>query len=193
MKRLANIRLANILVAAALAPVIGWAQTVGNETRTDASSTPSAAAIPEYAMKATYLYNFMVYTQWPNRNAPAGTPMTLCILGPDPFGSAMANLKRKSINGAPLTVSVINSLEGVRKCRLLYVTERESANIESVLRQVADAPVLTVAESPAGSNAAIQLALDGQRLVFDVNQSQLRKASLTLSSKVLHLAREVTH
>jgi hypothetical protein len=177
---------------AALALATPLASAVGSGARPDAPASRSAAApVPEYAMKATYLYNFMVYTQWPRSGATPAPSMTMCILGPDPFGAATANLQRKTINGTPITVSVINSLEGVRKCQLLYVTERESGNMDAVLRQISDAPVLTVAESPVASNAAIQLALEGQRLVFDVNQAQLRRASLTLSSKVLQLAREV--
>lgn len=153
----------------------------------------TAPPVPEYTMKATYLYNFMVFTEWPNTdssvpNAPR-EGLNLCVFGQDNFGSALSNLEGKNVNGRRLSVQRLNHLPGIKKCHLLFVTEREAPNMQSIQSSIGDAPVLTVTDSPLASTAAIMLTVDGNRLVFDVNVQRVKKQGINLSSKVLQLAR----
>jgi hypothetical protein len=165
-----------------------------------AQSEPPAAgfgpprSVPEYTMKAHYLVQLMQYTQWPAEATPSGAPLHLCILGSAPFERAdMQRLQQKSVQGNALKVMVIQGLSLVRQCHLLFVPEREAAHIDAINRQIGNAAVLTVSESQVGPEAAVVLSLEGSRLVFDINQTRLRKAGLALSSKVMQLARSVTH
>jgi hypothetical protein len=80
-------------------------------------------------------------------------------------------------------------LGNLRKCHLLFVTEHEAPNMQAIQTAIGDAAVLTVADTPVASGAAILLALDGKRLVFDVNMQRVKKVGVNLSSKVLQLAR----
>jgi hypothetical protein len=154
------------------------------------SSAVRAQGVPEYAMKASYLYNFMLFTDWPGPDAPIQTDgLTLCVLGQDNFGEALNNLEGKLVNGRRLAVSRMNGLAGIKKCQLLFITEQEAPNMQSILKYLADAPVLTVADTPVAAGVAILLSLDGKRLVFDVNIQRAKKVGITLSSKVLQLAR----
>ncbi len=147
-------------------------------------------AVPEYAMKASYLYNFMIFAEWPPLDPLAQQGgLTLCVLGQDNFGEALNNLEGKNVNGRRLTVTRMNGLAGIKKCQLLFVTEQEAPNMQSILKSLADAPVLTVADTPVAAGATILLSLDGKRLVFDVNIQRAKKVGITLSSKVLQLAR----
>jgi hypothetical protein len=150
-------------------------------------------AVPEYAMKASYLYNFMIFADWPALDPqtppPAQDGLLLCVLGQDSFGEALNNLEGKSVNGRRLSVTRMNGLAGIKKCQLLFITEQEAPNMQSILRYLADAPVLTVADTPVAAGATILLSLDGKRLVFDVNIQRAKKVGITLSSKVLQLAR----
>lgn len=151
-----------------------------------------AQAVPEHVMKVTYLFNFMAYTQWGNSGVDKASTLNLCVLGPDNFGAALDNLEDKPINGAKLAVSRLSSMAGIKKCHLLFVTEREAGNLEAINRFVGDAPVLIVADTPLATEAAIVMSVEGRRLVFDVNMSRVRQGGLQLSSKVLQLARSTT-
>jgi hypothetical protein len=152
-----------------------------------------AQAVPEYVMKATYLYNFMVFAEWPPVDARvASDPVTLCVFGQDNFGTALDSLEGKNVNGRRLTVLRMNSLAQLRKCHLLFITEREAVNMASIQNSLGDAPVLTVADTPQAGGAAIVLALDGKRLVFDINLQRIKRSGITLSSKVLQLARSAS-
>ncbi|MEJ6004570.1 YfiR family protein [Paucibacter sp. AS339] len=158
-----------------------------------AQAPAQAQPVPEYVMKATYLYNFMVFSEWPSQDLqPPTTPregLNLCVFGQDSFGSALSNLEGKNVNGRRLSVLRMNHLPGIKKCHLLFITEREAPNMPSIQSSLGDAPVLTVADSPLASGAAIMLSVDGSRLVFDVNVQRVKKLGINLSSKVLQLAR----
>jgi hypothetical protein len=156
-------------------------------------SQASAEPVPEYTLKATYLFNFMVYTQWTEAGQDKLQSLNLCVLGQDNFGTALNALEDKNINGAKLTVNRLSGMSGLKKCNLLFVTEREAGNLVAINRYIGDAPILVVADVPVASDAAILLALDGKRLVFDVNMARVKRSGLSISSKVLQLARSTTN
>lgn len=147
-----------------------------------------AEPIPEYTMKATYLFNFMVFSQWPAASM-ADDSIRLCVLGGDPFGSALDALEGKGIHGRRLAVQRLRGYARLKDCHLLFVTEGEAVNMESVQLALGDAAVLTVSDHPSVQGCGIQLALEGKRLVFDVNMARVRRTGVTVSSKVLQLAR----
>jgi hypothetical protein len=166
--------------------LLPWLLTLG--LGLGAPAQAQTQAVPEYVMKATYLYNFMIFTEWPSPETPPDG-LTLCVLGQDNFGEALNNLEGKNVNGHRLSVSRLNGLAGIKKCHLLFITEQEAPNMQSILKVLADAPVLTVADTPVAAGAAILLSLEGKRLVFDVSIQRTKKLGITLSSKVLQLAR----
>jgi hypothetical protein len=157
------------------------------------TQTTQAQTVPEYTLKASYLFNFMVYTQWTNFTRDKAHVLNLCVLGQDNFGTALNNLQDKTINGTRLIVSRLSNMAGVKKCNLLFVTEREAGNMVAINRYVGNAPILTVADTPAAADAAILMTLEGKRLVFDVNMTRVKQGGLNLSSKVLLLARNTTY
>lgn len=147
-----------------------------------------AEPVPEYDLKATYLYNFALFTEWPAGNAGDGS-FRLCVLGKDPFGPALRRIEGKLVGGRPIAVARLTTLSAIRQCQLLFVTEREAENMSRIFAELGEASVLTVTDVPAGPPAAITLAVDNQRLVFDVALPRAQAASLVLSSKLLKLAR----
>jgi hypothetical protein len=183
-----------LLIVLWLACWLGLPGAARAQSEATASGFGAPRSVPEYTMKAHYLLQLMQYTQWPSEAVAAGMPMQLCILGSAPFDRAdLQRLQQKAIQGNAIKVLVIQGLSLVRQCHLLFVPEREAANIEAINRQIGTAAVLTVTESQVGPEAAVVLSLEGSRLVFDINQTRLRKSGLSMSSKVMQLARSVTH
>src|SRR2546425_10399066 len=70
-----------------------------------ASAAPSKE-FPEYELKAAYIFNFAKFVTWPsNAFTQAGSPMTVGILGDDPFGEHLANaLADKTVSGRKLLI-----------------------------------------------------------------------------------------
>ena len=152
-------------------------------------SLPSLAAEPisEYAMKATYLYNFAVFTEWPS----GGETLNLCLIGQDRFGSALGRIEGKNVNGRRLSVARLSTVHNIKSCHILFVSEDEVLNMRSILDEVGELPVLIVTDTPVQSGAMIVVAAEGQRLTFDINNELAKRARLNISSKLLQLAKNV--
>lgn len=147
-----------------------------------------ADPVGEYDMKATYLYNFAAFTEWPESERAT---FNLCTLGDENIGQALLRFEGKRIGGMRVAVARLSSLAAIRKCQLLYVGEREAVNLPRIVAELGEEPVLTVTDLPLLPQVGIVLALENQRLVFDVNFEQCRRLNLRPSSTLLRLARTV--
>lgn len=162
-----------------------------------ALSLPVRAQTPtptEYQVKAAFLYNFAKFTEWPDdgRVAREGG-YTLCIVGRDPFGAALDEIAGRQVHGLPLRVRRAVSLDTVRDCQILFVSESEERRLPELLRAIEARPVLTVSDIDGFADAGgmIGLALADRRLQFDVNLGAATRSNLRISSQLLKLARSV--
>lgn len=144
----------------------------------------------EAALKVAFLYNFTLYTEWPEP-----TPVfELCVAGKDDLGETLDALSRKEVAGRPIQIRRIPASTDVpASCQLLFVAAAESARLSRLLAPLANRAVLTVAEIDSSHPARpmLRLSIQDARLGFDANQTAARTAGLRLSSKMLRLARSV--
>jgi len=151
-------------------------------------------SVPEYEVKTALLYNFAVFTEWPGMKLSAATEsFEVCILGEDPFGPSIDRLTRQSVHEKPIAVRRLGSSGGLDRCHLLFISESEGRRLAPVLEQARAHHVMTVAEGKgmAERGAMVGLLLEKGRIVFEVNRQAALSAGLTISSKVLNLARKV--
>ena len=72
-------------------------------TLISATATAEAPASLEYQVKASYLYNFLQFIDWPSgAHGGADEPLVIRILGPDRFGTALEVLAGKTVGGRPI-------------------------------------------------------------------------------------------
>lgn len=140
-------------------------------------------------MKAAFLYNFALYTNWP----ALGAQFDICAVGRPSAGDALNALARKEIAGRPVRVRQLAADEPATGCNVVFVPAAESERLGRLLAPLAGKPVLTVAEAPFGAHAQpmLRLASEDGRLLFDVNRTVARAAGLDFSAKLLRLARSV--
>ncbi len=143
-----------------------------------------AQPVPEHDLKAAFVFNFAVFTEWPPEALANGAPITLCAGAGNPLFAALSQLNDKVVNGHRIAV---RSAATVRSCHML-VLERSDRK-----RDLAGAHVLTVSDDPGISEdgAVIALSIEDKRIGFDVSLAAARAARLNLSSKLLRLARTV--
>jgi len=140
----------------------------------------------EYRVKAAYLYNFVKFVEWPSGTPPG--PFTICVVGHNPFGSALSDtLRGESVDNHPLAVRIVNEPDG--GCQVVFVPQGTAA--PPALRAARGMPVLTVGEAPdfLMQGGIINLVLDGGKVRFDINQEPATRADLKISSRLLRLAR----
>jgi len=149
-----------------------------------------ASPVPEYTMKAAFLYNFASLTEWPLKT---GDSVRLCVVGQDPISTALKEIDNRFVNGKALQVVHLSDLSLAKECQILYLSEFEVADIKVILGELGDAPVLTVSDNLDMEKSGIMITMfsDSQRLAFSVNATSAKRAHLTLSSKLLRLAKHV--
>lgn len=158
---------------------------------TPGSARPETQPVPEHHMKAAYVFNFAVFTEWPPEALAGGVPLALCASADSPLYAALKELKDKPINGHPVTVR--SSAGPLRGCHVLVLDRGDRERWPRFKRDLAGSAVLTVADDHVigADGAIIVLANLEQRIAFDIDLEALRGARLGMSSKLLRLARSV--
>ena len=156
------------------------------------SFAPAARAddLPEYRLKAAFLYNFALFTEWP---AEVGSTLNLCIHGSDPFGRELDALQGKAVAARSIAVLRKGVSEPLKSCHIVFIASSAIASLPRVLDELRDTPALTVADTPgaARQGVALNMAVVQNRIAFEANLQAARAAHLGLSSKLLRLATEV--
>lgn len=149
-----------------------------------------ASGLPEYQLKAAFLYNFANFTEWP---VSVGRTVQLCVFGADPFGSFLDDLDGARLGSRKIAVRRTSQFDALAGCNLVFVATPAIASLPRILETAKGKPLLTIVENadPAWRGAAITLTLESSRVAFEVNMAAVREANLALSSKLLRLAREV--
>ena len=149
-------------------------------------------AVHEYKLKAALVYNFALFTDWPQNVAGEGGPLQLCFGADSAMRPALTELNDKQVKGRRIVARAITDFDKARTCHLMFMdgTDRERWSLaRSVLRS---APLLTISDDPeiGRTGAVISLYLENNRIAFDIDLQAVRDAHLTLSSKLLRLARK---
>jgi YfiR/HmsC-like len=160
-----------------------------------AQAAAAARSVQEYEVKAAFLYNFTKFIEWPaDAFARPESPLVIGIVGQDPFGSMLDHLVQgKSIQGRPLVVRRISWGPEMRNCHLLFVSASEKDRLGQMEEILKGAPVVTVSEVPgfARYGGIFNFILEDNRVHFEVNIEAVRKAHVTISSRLLSLAKVV--
>ena len=147
------------------------------------AAAPSAPAqVPEVELKAAFVYNFVLFTEWPAATLPAGRPLTICADASGAQLGALRQLEGRTVGGHALSISA----DPAGRCHVVLYEHAADAGTGA-------AGTLTVCDGPSSTcrDAVITLLRDGDRVRFDVDASRARARGLSLSSKLLRLAREV--
>ncbi len=149
-----------------------------------------AQELPEYRLKAAFLYNFALLTEWP---APVGNVLNLCVHGRDPFGAEVDALQGKKVGSRSIAVLRVTGRDNLQNCQILFIAAPSIEALPKLLDSLHDSPVLTVADSAEAirRGVAINMAVGQSRISFEINLKAVRDARLVLSSKLLRLATEV--
>jgi hypothetical protein len=155
-----------------------------------AGSAPTSAASLEYAVKAVYLTKFVPFITWPdNVFASPASPVTICVLGRDPFGGKLDQAAAAKAGPRPLAVRYLSDYDPAASCQLLFLGQ--DADAPSVLAATAKRPILTVTDSGLEAHGIISFVIDANHVRVDIDDAAAQNAGITISSKLLSLARHV--
>jgi hypothetical protein len=146
----------------------------------------------EYEVKATYLYNFGRFVEWPADSLQAkNDSFAICVLGDNPFGLALkATVAQETIAGKSVVAKQISAPQDAMNCRVLFISSSEAKRLNEILTGLGTASVLTVSDLPKFTQRGgmVQFVLEGDRVRFEVNAAIAERAGLTLSADLLKVA-----
>jgi hypothetical protein len=156
-------------------------------------SAPAADRSLEYAVKATFLYKFAPFVDWPSYAfGDAEAPFVVCIVGTDPFGEATERtLEGQRIGTHPLVLRRLAAAEARSGCHVMFVVGSPAQAVAQALDAVRGTPTLTVTDAP-GAPGIIRFVMIEGRVNFDIDASAAAANHLTISSKLLALAHTVS-
>ena len=160
-----------------------------------AGAVQESASAPEYRIKAAFLYNFALYTEWPATafESPE-SPIVLGVAGDDPFGQELdAAVRGKTVRGRAVEVRRYASATDVTSCHVLFISSAETKNLLNLFQRVGKSPMLTVGETEDFSSAGgvIRFYVEQNKVRFEVNPDAAARAHIKISSKLLQLAKVV--
>ena len=154
---------------------------------------PSHAAIAdeflEYQIKATYLYKFGAYVDWPENTFDSPTsPLALCILGGNEhLNSTLQKLAREErVNGHPIVIRELHAPTPDDNCHILYTGAIDPQHSAEALQAARGKHVLTVSDNP--SQGIIGFLIANNRVRFNIDDAAAAENGLVISSKLLSLA-----
>jgi YfiR/HmsC-like len=158
-------------------------------------SDPILAAPTTSEVEAVFLFNFSQFVEWPPQAfAEPSSPIVICVLGSDPFGTTLDEVIRgETVQGRALTVRRFQRVEDLTDCQILFISRSEQARLQPILKTLQGRSILTVSdlEEFAGDGGVICFVLVDNKIRLRVNLHAAKAAGLTLSSKLLRPAQIV--
>lgn len=151
------------------------------------------AASAEYRIKAAYIFNFAKFVEWPAATFPThDTPMTLGVLGRDPFGSDLEKiLGNKTIAGRRVRIKRMEESKPVEHCHVLFISSSERKRLPQLFENLQNSSVLTIGETDQFTRLGgmINFFKQENTIRFEINVQAAQKAGLRISSKLLHIGK----
>lgn len=155
-------------------------------------SQVQASVRSEYEVKAAFLYNFTRFINW-NEPPPEDVPLTVCVLGDDPFQDLLAPLVGRKAHGRVLQLRTPSEQGQMNGCNVLFVSASEQFNLRGILEKATQQDMLTVSDIPdfARQGGIVGYVKQGNVIRFEINLMAASEAGLSINSRLLELAAKV--
>lgn len=163
---------------------------------------PSASARnveDRYNLISAFLYNFLLFTEWPDDDAAA--PMVIGVLGDNPFGKAAAAIEQKKVGPRPVRMRFFKAADEVTPVHVLFVPLARDGEAEAICRAARGRAMLTVGEGEQFTRRGGMIRFFEQSdqfgaeavLRIEINEAVAEAEGLRFRAKLLRLAQRVSH
>lgn len=158
------------------------------------TSLGSLRAESEGAIKAAYLANFAKLVEWPASALAGEKALIIGVVGRDAVADEVARtLAGANVGGRRIEVRRLAAVDAgaLLGCHVIFVSDSERG--EAIIGAVRGRPVLVVgeAENFARRGGALGFVSEGGNVKFEANAKAAALNGLTVSSRLLRVAREV--
>jgi hypothetical protein len=162
-----------------------WGLMIATQARAEVSL--------EYAVKAAYIPKFIPFITWPDSSfAAPDAPVTICVVGADPFGGRLEQAAGELKSGdRTIAVRYLPQSDTAASCQVIFLGKADEMVAEGTLDAVKGKPVVTVTDSGLKAHGVISFVIEANHVRFDIDQAAAAQGGVTISSKLLNLARAV--
>lgn len=149
----------------------------------------------EKEILAYYVYNFLLFVDWPERTPGARDVVTLLILGDRELGEALLRLEGKSMKNRRLNIRMLDKPEEISGGNALFISAERKAELPVILKSVRGLPVLTLSDLSTFAREGGMVALlgtpreagrDGKH--FEINRAAVESAGIRIRSRLMRLS-----
>lgn len=163
-------------------------------------ATPSDAepVHPRHEVEAAFLAHFARYVTWPDAafRTPR-EPFVIGVLGDDHVAADLQRIlpRQKPVHGRTIALARSHTAQDLTHCHIVFIGAVESTRVPQHLAAFArvGSRALTVGETEdfLEAGGAIRFVVEGSKVRFEINVRAADQAGLTISSKLLNLARNI--
>lgn len=160
------------------------------------ASEARAQTAEEAAVKATFLYRFASFVDWPSAAfAALDSPLVICVSGADGFAHTVQQASSGGrIGGRPVEVRAVTSVGPGSGCHIVFLAGVATQSVAEGVRALRGQPVLTVTDDRnGGARGAIHFVVADGRVRFHVDRDQAQANGLAINARLLNIALSVRH
>ena len=151
-----------------------------------------------------YLYNFLMFVDWPHGVPYVNDKITIGIIGKDHFADAFRPIQGKTVKGRKIVIRQFKSIRGLNTpCQVLFISSSEKEQVPEILQNLKDAPVLTVSDMKGftriggmvGFSKNSEWGTSGYPLLpvkknkrFQINLTAVKRTGLKIRARLLRIA-----
>ncbi len=151
----------------------------------------------EYDLKAAYIYNFSKFVTWPNNTFKNQTSkFKIVVLGESPITPILNKaLKNRKIMGRDISIQVIYQIDDLKDAQILFVSKEMQNQVQAISDKCINKSILVIGDVIEGfcqAGGVINFTEKSSKYRFEINNQIAKQSHLTISSKLLALARIVS-
>ncbi len=138
--------------------------------------------------KALFMYNFTKYIEWPAIQRQGD--FIIGVLGNTALTKELETIAGKQKVGTQnIVVKTFATVDEIDNCSILFIPAGKSSQISLVVSKLGSKSVLIITDKDglARQGACINYVMDGDKLKYEVNKSNIEKKGLTVSNSLLAL------
>jgi len=149
----------------------------------------SQTATQEYLLKSINLYKICKFTSWPQQAVPADT-FVIKMIGEPRSGENISIPADRRILDLPVTVKVVNSMDQIYPCHVLFICESEKQHLKEIISYALKNSILTIGDTEnfAEQGVIVNFFIEDEVVKFKINVVSLNESKLKLHSRLLSLA-----
>ncbi len=145
--------------------------------------------VKEYELKAVFLYHFLRYFEWEERENLEF--YEIAVFGKNEITKTLKEIaEKKIVKGKKIKIREIYDLEEIGNPHILFIPRERGKKILEIVNKINFKPILIVGEEEGLllKGASVNFILVEDRVKFEINCAILKRCGIKPSSQILKLA-----